>query len=239
MAEPFIQIEDVHKSYGRGSARQEILKGISLTVAAGEMLALIGQSGSGKTTLLNLIGGLDRPDSGSIAVAGISYEELGEQALAHLRNERIGFIFQAFHLLEHLTLVENVALPGFFSAKTVGSRGNGHAHASEALARVGLERMAYCRPGVLSGGQKQRVAIARALFNKPSLLLCDEPTGNLDSGTGKEVIAFFQELNRLEGTTLVLVTHEDRVARAASRVVRIVDGRIEDHATGSAELAVP
>jgi len=221
--EPLIRLAGVTKSYGHGKGRQQVLRGVSLDIAAGELVALIGQSGSGKSTLLNIIGGLDRPDAGEVLVAGRDLTRLDDGNLSRLRNERIGFIFQAFHLLDHLTCIENVALPAAFSPT---SR-EGEARAREALARVGLGDLAYRRPTELSGGQKQRVAIARALFNRPALLLCDEPTGNLDTHTGREVIAFFQELNQKDGTTLLIVTHEERVSEAAGRVLRIVDGQIE------------
>jgi len=212
----------VRKSYGQGKGRQEVLRGVALTIDAGEMVALVGQSGSGKSTLLNIIGGLDRPDAGEVHVAGADLVNLDDRKLSRLRNERIGFVFQAFHLLDHLSCIENVAMPAAFSA----TGGAGEERAREALGRVGLGDYAHRRPTELSGGQKQRVAIARALFNRPSLLLCDEPTGNLDTQTGREVISFFQELNQKDGTTLLLVTHEERVSEAASRGLRIVDGQI-------------
>jgi putative ABC transport system ATP-binding protein len=221
-SEPIIRLESVKKAYGQGKGRQEVLRGVSLAIEAGEMVALVGQSGSGKSTLLNIIGGLDRADDGAVKVAGNDLVRLHDRGLSRLRNERIGFIFQAFHLLDHLSCIENVALPALFS--TAGDAGV--ARAQEALGRVGLRDLAYRRPTELSGGQKQRVAIARALFNRPALLLCDEPTGNLDTQTGREVISFFQELNQRDGTTLLLVTHEERVSEAAGRVVRIVDGQI-------------
>jgi putative ABC transport system ATP-binding protein len=223
MADPLIRLSGVRKSYGHGKGRQEVLRGVALAVEAGEMVALVGQSGSGKSTLLNIIGGLDRPDAGEVHVAGADLVRLDDRKLSRLRNERIGFVFQAFHLLDHLSCIENVAMPAAFSA----AGGLGEERAREALGRVGLKDYAYRRPTELSGGQKQRVAIARALFNRPSLLLCDEPTGNLDTQTGREVISFFQELNQKDGTTLLLVTHEERVSEAASRVIRIVDGQIE------------
>jgi putative ABC transport system ATP-binding protein len=219
---PIVRLDGVRKSYGQGKGRQEVLRGVSLSIAPGELVALVGQSGSGKSTLLNMIGGLDRPDSGRVMVAGANLAELSDGALSRLRNERIGFIFQAFHLLDHLTCVENVALPAAFSV--TGDVGEGRA--LEALGRVGLRELAARRPPELSGGQKQRVAIARALFNRPTLLLCDEPTGNLDTQTGRDVISFFQELNQKDGTTLLIVTHEERVSEAAGRVLRIVDGQI-------------
>jgi putative ABC transport system ATP-binding protein len=220
---PIIHLTDVRKGYGQGRARQDVLRGVSLDIAAGEMVAMVGQSGSGKSTLLNIIGGLDRADSGHVRVDGHDTTRLDERAMARLRNERIGFIFQAFHLLDHLTCVENVALPSLFG---LGGLSDAHARAHAALARVGLETYALRRPTELSGGQKQRVAIARALYNRPRILLCDEPTGNLDDQTGREVIGFFQELNREDGVTLLIVTHEERVSRAAQRVIRILDGQI-------------
>ena len=198
------------------------------------MMALVGQSGSGKSTLLNIVGGLDSADSGTIVVDGLDYSKLDDRAQSRLRNERIGFIFQAFHLLEHLSVRENVALPAFFAGRAdkVDER------ALQALDRVGLADFAERRPGMLSGGQKQRVAIARALFNQPILLLCDEPTGNLDSETGRGVIELFQELNR-EGLTLLIVTHEERVSQAAKRVMRIADGSLVDQDSRSVELSTP
>ncbi len=221
MPDPIIHLEGVRKSYGVGRARQEVLRGISFEIERGELVALVGQSGSGKSTLLNVIGGLDRADEGTVMVDGQDTGRLDDSALSRLRNERIGFIFQSFHLLDHLTCVENVALPAMFSSRHAdGTR----ERATEALARVGLEGLADRRPSELSGGQKQRVAIARALFSRPAILLCDEPTGNLDSETGRDVIRFFQELNAKDGATLLIVTHEERVSEACRRVVRIRDG---------------
>ncbi len=222
--EPIIRLTDVRKAYGQGRARQEVLRGVSLSLRRGELVALVGQSGSGKSTLLNIIGGLDRPDRGDVVIDGRSTVHLNDAALSRLRNERIGFIFQAFHLLDHLSCIENVALPAFFSSQA-GARA-AEERAAEALARVGLGDLGRRRPTELSGGQKQRVAIARALFHKPAILLCDEPTGNLDSETGREVISFFQELNEKDGVTLLIVTHEERVSAAARRVIRISDGVI-------------
>ncbi len=220
---PIIHLRDVRKSYGQGRGRQEVLRGVSLDIMAGELIAMVGQSGSGKSTLLNIIGGLDRPDQGDVSIADHDTTRLDDRALARLRNERIGFIFQAFHLLDHLTNIENVALPSIFGT---GGGPDPHARAAEALARVGLEGYGQRRPTEHSGWQKKRVAIARALFNRPRILLCDEPTGNLDDQTGREMIRFFQELNRDDGVTLLIVTHEERVSRAAQRVVRILDGQI-------------
>jgi putative ABC transport system ATP-binding protein len=220
--DPIIRLTDVRKSYGQGRGRQEVLRGVSMELRRGELVALVGQSGSGKSTLLNIIGGLDRADQGEVIIDGKSTAKLSDAALSRLRNERIGFIFQAFHLLDHLSCIENVALPAFFSGNAVGAE----ERAAESLARVGLGDLGRRRPTELSGGQKQRVAIARALFHKPAILLCDEPTGNLDSETGREVISFFQELNEKDGVTLLIVTHEERVSSAAKRVIRISDGKI-------------
>jgi putative ABC transport system ATP-binding protein len=233
-ADPIIQLVDIKKTYGSGKGVQNVLRGVSLEVARGDMVALVGQSGSGKSTLLNIVGGLDTADSGTIVVDGNDYAKLDDRAQSRLRNERIGFIFQAFHLLEHLSVQENVALPAFFA----GRADKVEERARAALERVGLGDHADRRPGMLSGGQKQRVAIARALFNQPTLLLCDEPTGNLDSETGRGVIELFQELNR-EGLTLLIVTHEERVSQAARRVMRIADGSLIDQDSRSVELSAP
>ena len=230
MADPIIKLADLKKSYGTGAARTEVLRGVSLTVERGELVALVGQSGSGKSTLLNIVGGLDKPDSGSVEVLGNVYTRTSEPALARLRNQNIGFVFQAFNLLEHLTCLDNVTLPSQFAA----SKGDVKARGLAALERVGLAEHAKRRPGELSGGQKQRVAIARALFNKPTLLLCDEPTGNLDSATGHEVIEFFRELNQKDGVTLVIVTHERRVSNVAQRVIAMRDGSIVEGAEAAA-----
>jgi putative ABC transport system ATP-binding protein len=219
---PVVRLRDVTKSYGAGAAKTQVLRGISLDVEQGEFLALVGQSGSGKSTLLNIIGGLDHPDAGEVEVLGIDTQRATDARRAALRNESIGFVFQAFNLLDHLTVLDNVVLPASFSYK-VGDAG---ARGREALRRVGLSDFASRKPGELSGGQKQRVAIARALFGSPQLLLCDEPTGNLDSETGKEVIDFFRELNAKDGVTLLIVTHERRVSSVAKRVIAMRDGMI-------------
>ena len=209
-----------------------MLRGVSLDITKGELVALVGQSGSGKSTLLNIIGGLDQPDAGEVEVLGTDTVAAGDAKRARLRNRSIGFIFQAFNLLEHLTCLGNVVIPAAFShdSKDVEQRGR------EALRRVGLSDFAGRYPGELSGGQKQRVAIARALFGSPALLLCDEPTGNLDSETGKEVIDFFRELNQKDKVTLLIVTHERRVSSVAQRVIAMRDGMIvetSDEALGA------
>ncbi len=231
MTSSVISLKGVTKSYGVGAVRTPVLRGVSLDVAPGELVALVGQSGSGKSTLLNIIGGLDKADDGDITVLGHTFRSTSEQSLARLRNTSIGFVFQAFNLLDHLTCLGNVTLPAAFAPIT----GDVAARGREALDRVGLSQYAERRPSELSGGQKQRVAIARALFGRPKLLLCDEPTGNLDSATGAEVIEFFQKLNSDDGVTLVIVTHERRVSSIAKRVIAMRDGEIVE---GEAAAAV-
>ena len=232
MAEaPVVRLRDVTKSYGEGAAKTKVLRGVSFDIEKGELIALVGQSGSGKSTLLNIIGGLDQPDAGEVEVLGIDTIKADDATRARMRNESIGFVFQAFNLLDHLTVLGNVVLPASFARGASGANGAGGAggvdsRGREALRRVGLSDLANRRPGELSGGQKQRVAIARALFNSPTLLLCDEPTGNLDSETGKEVIDFFRELNARDGVTLLIVTHERRVSSVAKRVIAMRDGML-------------
>src|SRR5580765_7128473 len=219
---PVVRLRDVTKSYGDGTARTQVLRGVSFDVDPGELIALVGQSGSGKSTLLNVIGGLDAPDQGEVEVLGVDTRSCSDARRAKMRNESIGFVFQAFNLLDHLSVLDNVLLPASFAPKSRDAR----TAASEALRKVGLADFAHRRPGELSGGQKQRVAIARALFGSPQLLLCDEPTGNLDSETGREVIDFFRELNAKDGVTLLIVTHERRVSSVARRVIAMRDGML-------------
>jgi putative ABC transport system ATP-binding protein len=228
---PVVRLRDVTKSYGAGTAKTQVLRGVSLDIEAGELVALVGQSGSGKSTLLNIIGSLDLPDAGEVEVLGVDTVNANDRKRAQLRNESIGFVFQAFNLMDHLTCLENVTIPAAFThgARDIESRGR------EALRRVGLSDFASRYPTELSGGQKQRVAIARALFGSPTLLLCDEPTGNLDSETGKEVIDFFRELNAKDAVTLLIVTHERRVSSVAKRVIQMRDGMITE--TSDAALA--
>jgi putative ABC transport system ATP-binding protein len=230
---PVIRLRDVSKSYGTGAARTAVLRGVSFDVEPGEFVALVGQSGSGKSKLLNIIGGLDQSDAGAVEVLGTDTVKASETARAKLRNESIGFVFQAFNLLDHLTCLGNVTLPASFQhgAKDVEARGR------EALRRVGLSDYAQRKPGELSGGQKQRVAIARALFGSPALLLCDEPTGSLDSETGREVIEFFRELNAKDGVTMVIVTHERRVSSVARRVIAMRDGMLVETTDDELEAA--
>ena len=214
----------MRKAYGEGAGRRDVLQGVDLEIAPGELVAIEGPSGSGKSTLLNLIGGLDRADAGSVTVGDQELSKLSDQALARLRNQRIGFVFQAFHLLDHLTVGENVALPAWFKASP-DSPGRRRQRAEEVLDRVGIGDYLDAQPGHLSGGQRQRVAIARALYSGPSLVLADEPTGNLDTVTGAEVLDLFKDLND-EGVAFLIVTHEADTTARAKRVVSIRDGLI-------------
>jgi putative ABC transport system ATP-binding protein len=215
-----IELELVNKSYRKNTEEVKALVDVSLRVEAGELVAIVGPSGSGKSTLMNVLGLLDRPDSGTYQLEGKDVGAFTADELARLRNEKIGFVFQTFHLLPKTTALENVELPLIYC-----SRPDISGLGARALEQVGLTDRAKHLPGELSGGQQQRVAIARALVNEPDLILADEPTGNLDTQAGLEVLAIFQELNR-QGKTVVLITHDAAVAAMAQRVVEIVDGRI-------------
>jgi putative ABC transport system ATP-binding protein len=213
----------VFRSYDDGERGQvRVLDGLSLDVEPGEFVAVVGRSGSGKSTLLHVLGGLDTAYRGEVTVAGIRLSGLSDAALARFRNEQIGFVFQSFHLVPGLSVRDNVALPGFFARNPPA---DAEARALEALRRVGLAEKAGRLPGQLSGGERQRVAIARALFARPKVLLCDEPTGNLDAATSEQVVSLFAELNR-SGLTVLAVTHEDRLRRVASRVLTLEDGKL-------------
>ena len=217
-----IRAEGLSKYYGDGPARRAALDRISFTVEPGELVAVLGPSGSGKSTLLGVVGGLDRAFEGTAEVFGEDLRALSDRALSRLRGERIGFIFQAFHLLVHLSVLDNVLAPALFDRSGADLR----PRAMELLDRLGLGGRESDTPASLSGGQRQRVAIARALLRKPALLLCDEPTGNLDEETGARTIDLFRELHAEGGLTIVAVTHEPRLAEAATRTVQIRDGRI-------------
>ena len=220
-----IEIENLTKDYRLGDDAVPVLKGVSLAIAAGELCALVGASGSGKTTLMNIVGLLDRPSAGRYQFRGLDVSALGADAAADIRNREIGFIFQSFHLLQHLTALDNVALPLLYR----GERRNvGRDLAFGRLEQVGLADRAGHRPGQLSGGQRQRVAIARALIGEPALLLADEPTGNLDSRTAEEIMDLLIGLNAALGVTLVVVTHDPAVSARCPRRILIRDGVIED-----------
>ncbi len=233
-----IEVRDIIKTYQLGGSPVQVLKGVSLTIAAGEMVALMGASGSGKTTLMNILGCLDRPTSGCYKLDGREISSMSVTQRAQVRNEKIGFVFQNFNLLPRTTALENVLLPlayanGAPSGAKLRKRG------VEMLEKVGLGDRLDHHPSQLSGGQQQRVAIARALINNPRLLLADEPTGNLDSRTSEDVLRMFQELNHEQHLTILLVTHASEVAQHASRVIRIRDGLIESGASTSAPAAPP
>jgi putative ABC transport system ATP-binding protein len=219
---PLIELTRVTKSYATGDTEVRALDGVSLNVAEGECVAIMGASGSGKSTMMNLLGCLDRPTSGHYRLAGRSVSEMGARELARVRNESIGFVFQQFNLLPRTTALDNVALPLVYAG--VGGRDR-RRRAAEALDCVGLGSRKHHRPNQLSGGQQQRVAIARAIVNRPRVILADEPTGALDSHTSIEVMAVFQDLWR-RGITVVLVTHEADIAAFAERVITMRDGRI-------------
>jgi putative ABC transport system ATP-binding protein len=218
-----IDVNNLSKTYGQGDALTQVLDDVSFHIDAGEFVAIVGTSGSGKTTLLNVMGGLDGAYTGSIAMGAHKLDGLKERELARLRNEEFGFIFQQFHLLDHLTALENITLPEFFS-RNARDASVGIKRAETLLEQMSLLHKKDARPGELSGGQKQRVAIARALFHNPSVLFCDEPTGSLDRATGEQIMGLFQELNTTSQLTLIVVTHEEHVAQMASRIIRLEDG---------------
>jgi lipoprotein-releasing system ATP-binding protein len=224
MSEPILSARSATKTYTMGKRSLEVLRGVSLEVARGEFIALRGASGAGKSTLLHLFGGLDTPNAGEICFAGQNLAQLPESELTRLRNTRIGFVFQAYHLLPELDALENVCLPARMArvpTERAEKRGR------ELLARVGLAARVDHKPYELSGGEQQRVAIARALMNEPELILADEPTGNLDSHTGAEIINLLANLRQDKNTTLIIATHDASVASRAPKVVELVDGCIQ------------
>ena len=223
MNEPLLSARNLTRTYTLGKRALEVLRGVNLDVARGEFLALRGESGAGKSTLLHLIGGLDTPNAGEIHFAGQNLAALSQSELAHFRRHRVGFVFQSYYLLPELDALENVCLPARVArlpAAQAGARGR------DLLARVGLKDRMEHKPYELSGGEQQRVAIARALINEPELLLADEPTGNLDSHTGGEIIELLKNLRDEKQTTLVIATHDANVAATAPKVVHLVDGQI-------------
>lgn len=219
-----IEINNIYKTYYMGDNAVNALNDVSLNIKKHEYAAIVGPSGSGKSTLMNILGCLDIPTSGSYTLDGNEIESMNDNQLAEIRNTRIGFIFQGFNLLKKITALDNVALPLVYQGASLKER---HRRAEEALEAVGLGGRIYHTPNELSGGQQQRVAIARALVTNPPIILADEPTGNLDSKSGAEIIKMMRELNE-DGNTIILITHDNNVAMQAKRVIRISDGRIEE-----------
>jgi putative ABC transport system ATP-binding protein len=220
---PLIDVRNLSKTYDLGEVQVKALQDVSLTIKRGSFVAIMGPSGSGKSTFVNLIGCLDRPTSGRYLLDGIPVESLNRDQLAAVRNQKIGFIFQTFNLLSRTTALENVQLPLLYTETETPDPDR---QARRALADVGLAGRELSLPNQLSGGQQQRVAIARALINKPEILLADEPTGQLDTRTGDEIMKIFQDLNHVQGITVILVTHSDEIASYADRIVRFRDGKI-------------
>lgn len=235
MGNPLIEVKNksiltarnIHKKYQQGASSLHILKGVDLDIYAGDVLALVGPSGAGKSTLLHILGGLDTPTQGDVILDGKNVYTLNDIELSRIRNIQIGFVFQFYHLLPEFTALENVAMPALIT--------NGNhksdlilARSRELLAKVGLKDRVTHRPQELSGGEQQRVAIARALVNKPKIVLCDEPTGNLDSKSGDAIIDLLLELNKIEQQTLVIVTHDEKIAVKSGKIIHITDGKLKD-----------
>jgi len=223
VAASIVQLDDVRKTYQMGVVTVEALRGVSLSIAPGEYASIMGPSGCGKSTMLNLLGCLDRPSSGRYLLGGDDVSQLDDDELSGIRGARLGFIFQSYNLIQQLTVLENIEIPLFYQ----GCSEEDSRECARTLAeRVGLENRLDHKPSELSGGQQQRVAIARALVNDPLVILADEPTGNLDSTSGQEIMRIFDELHE-QGTTIVLVTHDESVSRHARRVIRLRDGQVE------------
>jgi len=229
-----VDVRSLTKTYDLGRVRIEVLKGITLAMGAGEFVAVMGPSGSGKSTLMNIVGCLDGPTAGTYALAGIRVETFTPDQLAEVRNKKIGFVFQTFNLLPRFTALKNVELPLTYYGMARRER---RERAFRALEAVELGPRAEHKPNELSGGERQRVAIARALVNEPAILLADEPTGNLDSRVGQEIIRLFQRLNRERGLTIVMVTHDRGVAEAAGRILHLLDGVIHREERGSSGVS--
>jgi len=210
----------IHKIYKNGGKNLRVLQSIELEIKKGEVLAVVGPSGAGKSTLLHILGGLDRPTEGTVFLDSVDFYRLPDRERARLRNKNIGFVFQFYHLLNEFTALENTLMPGVINGKNLKQR------ASDLLKEFGLENRMHHRPNELSGGEQQRVAIARALVNNPSVLLCDEPTGNLDSEMGEEILRILFELNKKNNMTVVIVTHDKNIASQAHRILKIKDGKL-------------
>ena len=227
MDEHLIKVQDLTKVYGKGEVTVAALDGVNLHIAEGEFVAIMGPSGSGKSTLMNILGCLDRPTQGRYWLGGEDVSEMNKNQLAHIRNRKIGFIFQSFNLLARTSTLKNVILPLMYNGHRQQSTVEQETLARQALEDVGLgDRMRH-RPTELSGGQQQRVAIARALVNNPAIIMADEPTGNLDSKVGKEIMTLLLELNRKKGTTLIIITHDPTIAAQTGRVIHLRDGQVE------------
>ena len=227
MPAPIVQLQHVRKTYQMGLVTVDALRGVSFDIHAGDYVSIMGPSGCGKSTLLNLLGCLDRPTSGSYCLGGDDVSQLNDDALSTIRGARLGFIFQSYNLIQQLTVVENIEVPLYYQGRP---EHESRAMASELARRVGLADRLNHKPFELSGGQQQRVAIARALVNDPLVLLADEPTGNLDSASGIEILKVFDELNH-QGKTIILVTHDASVGQRTSRVIRLRDGLVESDQT--------
>ena len=223
MTTPIVQFENVLKTYQMGPVTVDALRGVTLEIAAGEYVTIMGPSGCGKSTLLNVLGCLDRPTAGRYFLGGDDVSRMNDDELSMIRGARLGFIFQSYNLIQQLTVVENIEVPLYYQGRPEEAS---RTRAKELAARVGLEHRLDHKPFELSGGQQQRVAIARALVNDPLVLLADEPTGNLDSSSGKEILNVFDDLHR-QGKTIILVTHDENISRRAKRAIRLRDGRIE------------
>jgi putative ABC transport system ATP-binding protein len=227
---PIVQFQEVRKTYQMGPVTVEALRGISLQVDAGDYISIMGPSGCGKSTMLNLLGCLDRPTAGHYLLGGEDVSRMEDDALSAVRCGRLGFVFQSYNLIQQLTVLENIEIPLYYQDRPEHESRD---RARQMAARVGLENRLEHKPFELSGGQQQRVAIARALVNEPLVILADEPTGNLDSASGAEILRIFDQLNE-QGKTLILVTHDDKISAHARRVIRLRDGRVEsDTANGS------
>jgi putative ABC transport system ATP-binding protein len=225
-----VEAQDLVKIYKMGEVEVQALRGASLKITRGEVVAIMGPSGSGKTTMMNILGCLDRPTSGEYKLDGESVAKLNDDQLANIRNHKVGFVFQSFNLLSRQTALSNVELPLRYAGLVDGKR---RERAKAALEAVGLGDRLNHRPNELSGGQQQRVAVARAIVNEPAIIMADEPTGNLDSKVGKEIMTLLLNLNKERGTTLIIITHDPMIGGQAQRIIRIRDGVVEDNSTGN------